>query len=55
MRIISALVLLCWVSAANAQQTYLVDWDEAGEDAIQHLVELVQHMWNVLIEMAAAD
>ena len=42
MRIISALLLLCGVSAASAQHTYLVDWDEAGEEAIQHLIELVQ-------------
>ena len=55
MRIISALVLLCWVSAANAKQTYLVDGDEAGEEAIQHLVELAQYMWHVVIEIAAAD
>ena len=55
MRIISALLLLYGVSAANAQQSFLVDWDEAGEEAIQHLVELVQYMWNVVIEMAAAD
>lgn len=28
--------------AASAQQTYLVDWDEIGEEAIQHLVELIR-------------
>ena len=28
--------------AASAQQTYLLDWDEVGEEAIDHLVELVQ-------------
>ena len=28
--------------AANAQDRYLVDWDEVGEEAINHLVELVQ-------------
>lgn len=42
MRIISGLVLLCGMAAANAQQSYLVDWDAAGEEAVQHLVELVQ-------------
>ena len=42
MRIISGLVLLCSITAANAQQSYLVDWDVAGEEAIQHLVELVR-------------
>ena len=42
MRIISALVLLCLVSTANTQQSYLVDWDDVGEEAIQHLIDLVQ-------------
>lgn len=42
MRIISALVFLCGAAAANAQQSYLIDWDEVGEEAIQHLVDLVQ-------------
>lgn len=42
MRIISVLVFLCCVATANAQQSYLIDWEEVGEEAIQHLVELVQ-------------
>lgn len=42
MRIISSLVLLGSMAAANAQQSYLIDWDAAGEEAVQHLVELVQ-------------
>lgn len=42
MRIISGLVVLCCISTANAQQSYLIDWDEVGEEAVQHLVELVQ-------------
>jgi len=42
MRIISALVLLMLSMAAAAQQSYLVDWDEIGEEAIQHFVELIR-------------
>ena len=42
MRIISALVLLGCAVSADAQQSYLIDWDEVGEEAIQHLVDLVQ-------------
>ncbi len=42
MRIISALVLLLSVVAANAQQSYLIDWEETGEEAVRHLVELVR-------------
>lgn len=30
------------MATANAQQSYLIDWSEAGEEAVQHLVELVQ-------------
>ena len=33
---------MCSMVIANAQQSYLIDWDETGEEAIQHLVELVQ-------------
>lgn len=55
MRVISGLVLLCSVTVANAQQSYLVDWEEAGEEAIQHLVGLVQYMWNVIIEIAVSQ
>jgi len=42
MRIISGLVLLCGTAAVNAEQSYLIDWSEAGEEAVQHLVELIQ-------------
>ncbi|MCO4810230.1 MAG: M20/M25/M40 family metallo-hydrolase [Gammaproteobacteria bacterium] len=42
MRIISGLVFLCSMATATAQQSYLIDWDVAGEEAVQHLVELVQ-------------
>ena len=36
------MVLLCSGATATAQQSYLIDWDEVGEEAIQHFVELVQ-------------
>ena len=42
MRIISGLVFLCSMATATAQQSYLIDWNAAGEEAVQHLVELVQ-------------
>ena len=42
MRIISALLIFGLSVNAYAQQTFLIDWDEVGEEAIQHLVELVQ-------------
>ena len=42
MRIISVLLVLCSAAAANAQQSYLIDWDDVGEEAIQHFIDLVQ-------------
>lgn len=42
MRIIGALVLAAAFSAAQAQQSYLIDWNEVGEESIRHLVDLVQ-------------
>ena len=39
------IVMLAWLllaSTANAQQSYLVDWEEVGNEAIDHLVELVK-------------
>lgn len=36
------LVLLFYTGAVTAQQSYLIDWDEVGEEAIQHFVDLVQ-------------
>jgi hypothetical protein len=29
------------MATATAQQSYLIDWNAAGEEAVQHLVELV--------------
>lgn len=42
MRIIGSLILVAAFSAAQAQQSYLIDWDAVGEESIQHLVDLVQ-------------
>jgi len=42
MRIISVLLLMVGVTGANAQQSYLIDWDDVGEEAVLHLVELVR-------------
>jgi len=37
------ILLLVSVSfSANAQQSYLIDWDEVGEESLDHLVELIQ-------------
>lgn len=33
--------LLCFANA-SAQKTYLIDWDEVGDESIDHLVELIQ-------------
>ena len=37
-----SLVFFLYISAAQGQQSYLVDWDAVGNDAIDHLVELVK-------------
>lgn len=42
MRYILILLTLLSVNAAQAQQSYLVDWDAVGNEAIDHLVELVK-------------
>ena len=42
MRIISALFVLSLSTASIAQQSYIIDWDEVGEEAVQHLVDLVR-------------
>jgi acetylornithine deacetylase/succinyl-diaminopimelate desuccinylase-like protein len=38
----AALVLLLFLNTAGAQQSYLVDWNAVGQEAIDHLVELVK-------------
>ena len=42
MRIISALLVLSVSLPASAQQSYIIDWDAVGEEAVQHLVDLVR-------------
>lgn len=42
MRRVSTLLLLLLLNPAGAQQSYLVDWDAVGGEAIDHLVELVK-------------
>ena len=42
MRIISVLLILSVSLPANAQQSYIIDWDAVGEEAVQHLVDLVR-------------
>ncbi len=42
MRWIFMLFSLCFLVSANAQQTYLIDWDAVGAESIDHLVELIQ-------------
>ncbi len=42
MRGVTTLLLLLLLTPAAAQQSYLVDWDAVGGEAIDHLVELVQ-------------
>jgi acetylornithine deacetylase/succinyl-diaminopimelate desuccinylase-like protein len=38
----AAVLLLFLLGPAHAQQSYLVDWDAVGREAIDHLVELVK-------------
>ena len=42
MRSILLLLAVFCLNCANAQQTYLIDWEEVGEESIDHLVELIQ-------------
>ena len=42
MRKVSTLLLLLLLNSAGAQQSYLVDWDAVGREAVDHLVELVK-------------
>jgi acetylornithine deacetylase/succinyl-diaminopimelate desuccinylase-like protein len=42
MRRVSTLLLLLLFNSAGAQQSYLVDWEAVGAEAIDHLVELVK-------------
>ena len=42
MRYFLILFLLFSISSLNAQQKYLIDWQEVGEESIGHLVDLIQ-------------
>jgi acetylornithine deacetylase/succinyl-diaminopimelate desuccinylase-like protein len=42
MRLFFLLFSTLGLASANAQQTYLIDWDEVGAESIDHLVELIQ-------------
>ena len=42
MRILAITLTLLILSAAMAQDRYLVDWDAVGEESLQHLVELIK-------------
>ena len=42
MRLISLLFLSLLFTCANARQSYMIDWNEVGEESIGHLVELIQ-------------
>ena len=42
MRHLLALILIALPTFVSAQDRYLVDWDEVGEEAINHLVNLVR-------------
>ncbi|MDE0789756.1 MAG: M20/M25/M40 family metallo-hydrolase [Woeseiaceae bacterium] len=42
MRWILILVSMASAAMANAQQSYLIDWDVIGEESLDHLVELIQ-------------
>ena len=36
------IILMSFALTGNAQQSYLIDWGEVGEESIDHLVELIQ-------------
>ena len=42
MRLIFLLFSMLGLASANAQQTYLINWDEVGAESTNHLVELIQ-------------
>ena len=42
MRLFSVLLFLLASAPSFAQQSYIIDWDAAGEEAVQHLVDLVR-------------
>jgi acetylornithine deacetylase/succinyl-diaminopimelate desuccinylase-like protein len=42
MRLIYIIILSFWAVNADAEQSYLIDWDKVGTESIAHLVELIQ-------------
>ena len=42
MRLIFLLFSMLGLASANAQQTYLINWDEVGAESTNHLGELIQ-------------
>ena len=42
MRLIFILISILLTMHVNAEQSYLIDWDEIGEESIAHLVELIK-------------
>ncbi|MDH3408746.1 MAG: M20/M25/M40 family metallo-hydrolase [Gammaproteobacteria bacterium] len=42
MRILAIVLTLLILAPAMAQDRYLIDWDAAGEESLQHLVELIK-------------
>lgn len=42
MRLLIALFLALSSASVNAQQSYLIDWEEVGEESIEHLVSLIR-------------
>jgi acetylornithine deacetylase/succinyl-diaminopimelate desuccinylase-like protein len=42
MRTLLLTISLVFFTSVNAQDRYLIDWDAAGEESLQHLVELIK-------------
>ena len=42
MRQVILALFLVLAASADAQQTYLINWDKVGDESIEHLVELIQ-------------
>lgn len=42
MRVTAALLFLSLSAVASGQQSYIVDWDATGEEAVRHLIDLVR-------------
>ena len=42
LRLLTTLLCLSIAATAAAQDRYLLDWEEIGEESIQHLVELIR-------------